>query len=572
MKPIRIIISIVFALVLVLVLYKPAAAKTVVFSEDFENDLSQWQEVRNMQWRNNQKKCLNQGYEAEPTIRNGELDFTIDGPPCTMELAATELDLSPYDEYTLSFDWQFLESTAMDRNMVFSWQDQENWYGIKIYNNEVVLQKVVNNTAYFLENAVTSFPFTTNTWYHMDIVVNKVTKTITVQVDTTAILEVIDTPPYLEEGPITIALQAGVGAAQRTHTRIDSITVTADDVLISLPVTKLMQNDPLWGSQMYDSAQEWAETYGNKHSIADWGCNLTAQTMVLQFYGITTLPDGTPLTPLSLNNWLLTDNGYYEGTGLIKQTSVSRLSAVIAPEYATPKLEYSYTADNPVNTARAEIEQGRPVIIELEGHFVVGYGLTNSGDILIHDPSYEIKQLQDHHLPVKSVRAYYPTHSDLSSVVFSSASPFSVQLSTPEGAVFSQSAHNEFIQHPENTALSTPVRYSAGFFKLDPSIYQVTLESSSQDEVMVEATTKAGQLSFTDTYSIQNAPTFQVSDEKEFSILQKEGKGQKLKKRYYFRDFPTIGEKKGLIKHPHVLERIVNHFKKIRLHRYNSSL
>lgn len=493
----KLLFATILSIALMSVLYKPASAQTVVFSEDFDTDLSKWEEVRNKQWRNDTKKCLTNGQLSEWKIKNQQLEIEIDGPPCTMELVAKDLDVSSYDAYTMEFDWQFLESTVMDRNAVFSWQDENNWYGIKIFDNELVLQKVVGGSAFFLDPFIASFPFEINTWYHISISVDSINHLITISVDDAVVLETTDTPPFLSTGPTTIALQAGVGSAPRTHALIDNIVVSTDDVLISLPINSLKQTDSRWSQELYDSAEVWAAEYNSGITIADWGCNLTVQTMLMNYFGISNLPSGEELTPLSLNDWLKSHDGYYQNSGLIKQTSVSRLSAEVSESLGSPKLEYAYSAEDNVGVAQSEIQSGRPVIIELSGHFVLGYGLTTSGDILIHDPSFPITHLSKHHLELRSVRSFYPTHSDLSSLTFSSSQPFEIVMKDTADQQIKLTTYEEFLSsQPENgTSYISPRIYVAEVLKPETEKYELEISSQNSGIIFIETTDKSGALS-----------------------------------------------------------------------------
>ena len=59
--------------------------------------------------------------------------------------------------FSFSVDVTFLESINMDRNVPFLWDDADNWYDIKVTNNEIRLQKVVAGVSYELRTLLWVF-------------------------------------------------------------------------------------------------------------------------------------------------------------------------------------------------------------------------------------------------------------------------------------------------------------------------------------------------------------------------------------------------------------------------------
>ena len=125
----------------------------------------------------------------------------------------------------------------------------------------------------------------------------------------------------------------------------------------------------------------WAEAYGNgSHTlgtdglmhptICDAGCAMTAFAMLLSYHGFT-------YDPSTLNAKLKSmGNAGYVGA-LINFNSVSFLTG--------NALEYKVT--NTAQVVDAELCAGRPVILQVPGHFVLATGKTG-GEYTINDPGH----------------------------------------------------------------------------------------------------------------------------------------------------------------------------------------
>ena len=136
-------ILLVFYLFLFL-LAKPIWASEILFEDSFNTDnLNNWKVVRSSQHHHPQEPCFDGAYPAEWKIINGRLGITINGNPCTTEIIPQNLDLTAINNYEFEFEWYFPISTHMDRNVLIKWQNENNWYGLHIVDDKLLLQKVV---------------------------------------------------------------------------------------------------------------------------------------------------------------------------------------------------------------------------------------------------------------------------------------------------------------------------------------------------------------------------------------------------------------------------------------------
>lgn len=213
---------------------------------------------------------------------------------------------------------------------------------------------------------------------------------------------------------------------------------------VSLDVPFFSQRDDRWGSQEYDSAREWAPP--DPPTIAYWGCNLTSIAMLLQYYGITTLPEckdnrcpdlvGLSVDPSNLNTWLLLEPFGYQFDGLVNPYAV----VALAGRAETP-LAYRSLPWDPVQLKR-EIDNGYPAIVDLDlghiglegSHFVVASGFDDS-DILVEDPDLRnAERLFETYGPThRSIRTYTPVQTeDLSAIILSISPPIALTVTGPE--------------------------------------------------------------------------------------------------------------------------------------------
>lgn len=411
-------------------------AKTLIYEEDFSDEqaLENWEVVRNEQWRDPHQTCLDQGEAAHWEINDGEAGIVIDGPSCITEIVPKDFHYSLKNNFIYEFDWHLKESIHMDRNVIFEWHDANNWYDFKLLGHSILLQKVVDGQVYNLEGQSSNYVFQEDTTYHFEI--TYIDGVITLYIDGEKVLEALDEEPQIA-GNTTFGLQASSGRITRSVSFFDNLKVyTLEELHPSLPVETIKQTDQRWAHDEYDSAAEWSEVDA---TIASWGCALTALSTVFRYHNIRHMPDGSELTPATLNAWLINEPDGYIGSGLLNWAAAMRLSKQISDVYGTHKIEYKRLPYTQTAVA-TQIDSSHPPIIHLPGHFVVGRGY-DEHETYISDPFYPHERLSEHEEEPLNIRSLTPSNTDLSYIVVAHSPEISVVLEEAE-------AHMEYLTHP----------------------------------------------------------------------------------------------------------------------------
>lgn len=178
-------------------------------------------------------------------------------------------------------------------------------------------------------------------------------------------------------------------------------TQTPVDVVLDVPY--LSQNDPAWGYKEYDHA---ASLGFQNATIERWGCAVTSIAMLLRYHGMTQMPDGTHLTPSSVNDWLKANNGFSTGGNgrgsysYLVWNAVSRLTQKLYNEgKSTIKLEHkrAYASDETDQLLKDDIIlRNSPPIFGVNNttHFVAVNGF-NDDTFLLNDPEWGYDELLD---------------------------------------------------------------------------------------------------------------------------------------------------------------------------------
>lgn len=457
-------------------------ADEVIFSNDFDDGkINEWQEVRNQQWHNPEKPCFNGGNPTNWEIDKGKLGITINGSPCTTEIIPQNLDLSEINNYEFEFDWQFLESTHMDRNILIKWQDESNWYGLHIMDNKLLLQKIINGQLESLYDNWGYFEFEADQEYHFKIIVAN--NLITVWINDNQIFQTLDRSPYLT-GFKTLGLQASTGDIFRSISFFDNLIVRSLDILgekrLGVPLYK--QHDPEWKRDEYDHAKEWAK----KYTLQRWGCALTSATMILNFHGIDQLPSGRQLNPSKLNQWLKNQPDGFIGEGLLNWLAISRLSQLMNEELDTPVLEYRWLDGN-LLTAISEIENDKPVILQTPGHFFVADGYrADKLDLFIKDPAYSYDLFSQHQTEIESIRSFTPSQTDLSYILIVHDPEADVTLINESGLIPTElKIYSEYIQDPVDQT-QTKIKIIQSFAKPESGKYLLKIIGDGRETNEIE--------------------------------------------------------------------------------------
>ena len=229
---------------------------------------------------------------------------------------------------------------------------------------------------------------------------------LTAQPATIAPQETADASPP----PVTTANTAGVTAQQAgvTETAPLSTTTPAPSAIptsAAVPIREALggegseapffsQTSPRWGSVEYDHG--FQQDIGCGSTIGQCGCAMTSVATVLALFDVLTTPDGKDLNPETFNEWLnrgaeLTSGGWVSqgyAYGCVMWTAINSFSAeVTAVQPNTASVGYSGWGSGSEEEIRSELQAGRPVILEVPGHFIAAVGL-DGDDILINDPYY----------------------------------------------------------------------------------------------------------------------------------------------------------------------------------------
>ncbi|MEK7458664.1 MAG: C39 family peptidase, partial [Patescibacteria group bacterium] len=414
-------IFIVYCTVFALVLLFPAQARAdVIFQDTFNRDnLTDWTVARNFQWGNPAQPCLNNGQLASWQILLQRLGIIIYGPGCFTEIVANAFALPTNTSYAYSFDITMPESANMDRNYTMRFVDTSNNLAIKILGNAIFLEKAALSQGWSVPGSFAHYPFQADHTYHIRNEV-RIDHSIKVYIDGELVLNFLDTPPYLDGG--TVGFRASVGSIPNSITWFDNVVVETIDVISPLNVPYLSQLDPRWMSTTYDSAKTWSTV----PTIGRWGCVLTDAVMILQYHNITTLPNGLPIDPQTLNDWLLSQPDGYLGQGYVNWVALTRVAHLFHTTHVdTPSLEY-LRGNADMNILKEEIDKKRPMILDLGGHFVVGRGATqNNAGLIINDPFDQVKStvLAQN---IRGSRLFRPSFTDLSYIVI----PMNADLET----------------------------------------------------------------------------------------------------------------------------------------------
>lgn len=442
-----------------------SAAGPVVFQDDFSSgSLEKWQDVRN---KPNTFWSVVDG-QAEARVMSG----------------STLAELVPKDEYwdpswhDFTYDFDYMALSGVDRNVSWNFIDPNNWYEVHFVGTGFQVARVKNAQLAWLASGQGFFY--SKTKVHITIKVQG--DLVQVYLDSQLVFSQPD--PTFDQAFGKIGLKAGAGTIAPTIARFDNIVVRLLDPLptpepspsptptISHLITdRLSQADPSWANQEYDHAVTWAPP--DATTIEDWGCALTSLVMILTQHEITQLPDGTMVTPASLNTWLKSQPDGYIGQGLLNWIAALRMVRESSEKYHHTKLEYASssptitdpttgappTRDKQLEPARAEVTANRPVILEIDGHFLVGDGIVQKSgipqpdDLAISDPSYNYELFSQHDTDVISTRSFTPSQTDLSYIVVAADDALELSLTRPDGNIVS-SRMQKLNAHPVGTQVS----------------------------------------------------------------------------------------------------------------------
>ena len=408
------VISSVFTLVILP--QETSAASSVIFQDNFNTETnnsfpSKWTIANDP----NNNPC-----DFSWKVVNGMVSIDINNEYfCTTNIVPKdEVWQTIVGDYKISADIKFVDGT--DHNLAFSFIPQESsnkFYEIHFQSpGDFVLSGVPSG----VYNTIINGNYPNSNTYLVEITVLE--NNIKVHINGNLVRD-FTSNENLQQGKI--ALRAGTGANPNSETWFDNITITeiTDDPVLEVPL--LMQKDQVWSGYQYDHSNTWT-TYRNA-TIADSGCAMTSTAMVLHYYGINTLPNGTLLDPGSLNEWLIDNNGYHRNGSLI-WNAISDLSSAekyptikqYNPDYEYNGLEHDNDWTGSDERIITDLENDQPVILRVNNnkHFVLATGFENDS-FLINDPLYPTpkKLSDDYNDDYQSIRRYIPSNTDLSYII-----------------------------------------------------------------------------------------------------------------------------------------------------------
>jgi hypothetical protein len=390
-------------LLLSTVFAKSIAAQTILFEDNFENGLEKWEAVR--------------GSIDDWVVQDGMVGTLI-------QSSGVKREIVPKDQWwdenwgNYVFEFDVIAKSGVDKNFPFRFQALDRWYEIhhtqdsqgwyRFYLSKVYPGEGGNLTSakYSEEPGVNKYMLL-DTLYHIRITVNsdQITFCLTEnQGEEKCVIDYKNTGTSLKTGKIS--LKATTGASYPTEVWFDNIVVTEISTSSgNLNVPDVKQYSPPWNDDVYDQATSWSAN----PTIERWGCALTVADMVLQYHGHNINPD-------SLNNWLISQPDGYVRNGLLNWLAVSRYSLVNAGGNAKALEFRRYVADD--STLSSEIDNSRPAIVKIPGHFVVTKGKQDS-DFLINDPASSTNSLlseveTQRGKSYSQIYSYRPTNTDLS--------------------------------------------------------------------------------------------------------------------------------------------------------------
>ena len=205
------------------------------------------------------------------------------------------------------------------------------------------------------------------------------------------------------------------------------------------------QNNPAWAKNEYAKAQDpefgpdWCGT-----TIEQCGCAMTSVTTIMALFQILTMPDGSELTPQSVNAWFNSQarkttrgwvsKGYIYGD--VIWMAANELSGQIAKQQAgSPTVRFAGFGTGSEEEIRGELQAGRPMVLEVPGHYIAAVGIGTDGKILINDPYYPDKLTLDAYKgKVKSSVKFEPSN-DLSGVVITVPKDLRVRVLDKQGKI-----------------------------------------------------------------------------------------------------------------------------------------
>lgn len=452
-------------------------ANSVIFEDDFSQDLSKWQLVR--------------GSLSDWRITDQEVIATIIQNFKVSEIRPTDQEL--VISFPYRYDVDFIHYSGADKNFVFNYRNNENWFEFHYSGNSVYLAETYQGITHNLANKY--YPLVLGQKYHATIEVN--TSQVSFFINDNLLISYSN--DSLSEKLGTISLRAGTGSVSPTIISFDNVKVTALDD--RLGVEQILQTQQPWGPMEYDTASKWVAP-GKDDTFSRWGCALTSMTMLMRYYDINKLADGTDITPLSLNNYMLDHGGFYQKTGYVSFPWLAALTKKLSDQYGHKALQYSRVEWEPESAAAADLQIGRPVIVEKPGHFMVADGYieaTNETDqdFFIVDPLFaSFEKFSEHQEPMLSARLFEPSMTDVSYIEILADPTTRIELFDSTNHELEVDRTLNFLKNTVDSSATSPSVQSIEIAQPAEGYYRLALFPSSTATLptMLRVITKNGEV------------------------------------------------------------------------------
>lgn len=462
----------------------------VLFSDNFDNGASQWTPLSGSGlWQ----------------VKEGKYGALINAGSTIIISAAGNVSTP---NYRIEMDMYPVQ--GVDRNVEFRWRN-----GVGASTG---IHFVGDQALFYAHNVADSeqFSMVNGSSYHIEVVFQE--KNIKIYINNSLLFDV-DDPDYLFQGNEQIILLVTTGSVAPTEVYFDNILVTSEDEDNNdLGVPLIMQTDPLWASEIYNSADVWSPSVPG---IGRWGCAMTSAVMVFQSNALTKMPGGIiSLTPSSVNSWLKSNSDGYIRNGLVNWLALTRLSRLAAVDNGVSfdALEYSRIGQRDDVALNTSIGSGIPAILDVTNHFVVATGSDSANStFFINDPFYNRTSLADpaYSKNYLTMGTFTPVNSDLSYMMFVVDAGVNISLANASGNVVGSSYIQDPIKDPMGSIVNSKGPVKIYYYK-KPTSGQYTLRLTGQTnsyilekylydvDANVSKTTSTGGLGngATDTYKI----------------------------------------------------------------------
>ena len=242
------------------------------------------------------------------------------------------------------------------------------------------------------------------------------------------------------------AAYAGVHMCDKTQEERDKAAAKVTPPAAGTTGSPLFaQNNPTWANVEYAKAADaefgpdWCGT-----TIEQCGCAMTSVTTVMAIFNIVTMPDGSELTPETVNAWFNAEarktprgwvsEGYVYGD--VIWTAANQLSGQIAKQHpGSPTVRFAGFGTGSDEEILAELKANRPIILEVPGHYIAAIGVNSAGKILINDPYYADRLTLDAYKGKVLSSVKFEPSNDLSGVVITVPKDLRVRVLDKQGNI-----------------------------------------------------------------------------------------------------------------------------------------